>query len=174
MASLNRNYLSIEEFLSLCKSEDIDEKFALDLSAYLHTIGEAVHFHSEDYIILNPKWAMDGIYRILKRKEIENNDGHFTQQQIYSIWEELGYTYPERNLLLSLMVKDNFEVTYKIQGKITEYIAPQLLAAAKPDFQWDKKGSLQFRYFYPFIPKGIITRLIVRLHEAIKYENNKG
>jgi internalin A len=44
----------------------------------------------------------------------------------------------------------------------------------QPDYDWDKKGGLHFRYFYPFIPKGIITRLIVRLHKNIKYQNSKG
>ncbi len=171
---LKVNYVSIQDYLAVCKNVDINEKLALDLSEYQHKIGEIVHFQTEGYVILNPKWALDGVYSVLKRKEIENSDGHFTQKQIYAIWDEAGYSYPEKNLLLSLMVKDNFEVTYKIQGKKDEYIAPQLLAVTQPDYQWNKKGALHFRYLYPFMPKGIITRLIVRLHEAIRYVNGKG
>lgn len=175
---LNVNYITIKEYFSICKEAEIDEKLALDLSGYLHKIGEAVHFQNdytvENYLILNPKWAVDGVYSILKKKEIENNDGHFTKKQVYDIWEQSGYEYAERNLLLSLMVKDNFEVAYKIPNKKDSYIAPQLLSISQPSFNWDKSGALHFRYFYPFMPKGILTRLIVRLHEMIKYEKGKG
>jgi internalin A len=174
LQGLKRNYLYIQEYLDVCKSADIDEKLAIDLSSYLHKIGEVLHFKADNYIILNPKWAMDGIYSILKRKEIEENDGHFTEKQVYDIWEGLNYTLPERNLFLSLMSKDSFEVAYKIPNKKDEYIAPQLLSLTQPDYDWDKAGALQFRYFYPFMPKGILTRLIVRMHEAIKYKDGKG
>lgn len=178
LTSLNVNYVTIHEYFSICKKHGIEERLALDLSAYLHKIGEAVHFQNDhtidDYVILNPKWAVDGVYSILRRKEIEEDDGHFTQQQVYSIWEKAGYSYSERSLLLSLMIKDSFEVAYKIPGKKDEYIAPQLLALTQPDYNWNKNGALQFRYFYPFMPKGIITRLIVRMHEAIKYRHGKG
>jgi internalin A len=174
LRDLKVNYLSIQEYLAVCREADIDEKLAIDLSSYLHKIGEVVHFNADNYIILNPKWAMEGIYSILRRKDIEENDGHFTQQQVYAIWEYLNYSLPERNLFLSLMSKDSFEVAYKIPNKKDEYIAPQLLSLTQPDYAWNKTGALQFRYFYPFMPKGIVTRLIVRMHEAIKYENGKG
>ncbi|HMK26506.1 MAG TPA: leucine-rich repeat protein [Chitinophagaceae bacterium] len=174
LANLKVNYVPIQQYLKVCKKTGIDEKFALDLSSYLHKIGEVVHFKADDYVILSPKWAVDGMYSILKRKDIEESDGHFTQQQVYEIWESAGYTHPECNLLLSLMSKDSFEVAYKIPWKKGEYIAPQLLSLSQPNYHWDKKDALHFRYFYPFMPKGIITRLIVRMHESIKYENGKG
>lgn len=178
LTDLNVNYVSINQYLSICASVNIDEKLALDLSNYLHKIGEIVHFQNDftvgDYVILNPKWAVDGVYSILKRQDIQNEGGHFTQQQVYNIWDEKGYLFAERNLLLSLMVKDSFEVAYKIPGKRDEYIAPQLLSLNQPQYSWNKTGAIQFLYFYPFMPKGILTRLIVRMHESIKYENNKG
>ena len=174
LANLKVNYVVIQQYLAECQAVDIEEKLALDLVSYLHKIGEAVHFKTDDYVILNPKWAVDGMYSILKRKEIEESDGHFTQQQVYEIWKIAKYTHPECNLLLNLMTKDSFEVAYRIPGKKDEYIAPQLLSLTQPNYRWDKIDALYFRYFYPFMPKGIITRLIVRLHEAIKYEKGKG
>ncbi len=174
LEGLGKHYLTLKEYLTICKDAGIDEKFAMDLSAHLHKIGEVVHFKTDDFIILNPKWAVDGVYSILKRKDIAENDGHFTQKQVYDIWEVNEYSYPERNLLLNLMTKDSFEVAYKISGIKDEYIAPQLLSLTQPDCEWDRTGTLQFRYFYPFMPKGIVTRLIVRMHDAIKYENGKG
>lgn len=172
------NYLSIEAYLSLCKKAGVDDKFALDLSSYLHKIGEVVHFQSDrtvnNFVILNPKWAVDGIYSILKRKEIVEAEGHFTQKQVYDIWENEKYSFGEKNMLLNLMVKDSFEVAYKIPNKTEEYIAPQLLPLVQPEHEWNKTGAMHFRYLYPFMPKGILTRLIVRLHEDIKYVGGKG
>ena len=174
LKSSGKHYLTLSEYLAICKRASVDEKLAMDLTAHLHKIGEVVHFKTDDFIILNPKWAVDGVYSILKRNDIEKNGGHFTQEQVYEIWGANGYSYQERNLLLNLMTKDNFEVAYKILGGKDEYIAPQLLSLIQPDFAWDKAGALHFRYFYPFMPKGILTRLIVRLHDAIKYENGNG
>jgi internalin A len=178
LTSSNINYIPINEYLALCKNAGVEEKFALDLSNYLHKIGEAVHFQNDhtvnSFVILNPKWAVDGIYSILKRNDIADNGGHFIQQQVYAVWEKEGYTFGEKNMLLNLMVKDSFEVAYKIPGKADEYIAPQLLPLVQPEHKWDKIGALHFRYLYPFMPKGIVTRLIVRLHEDIKYVNGKG
>lgn len=178
LMDLGINYIKIENYFELCKKADVEEKFALDLSNYLHKIGEVVHFENDrtvnNFVILNPKWAVDGIYSILKRKDIEVRGGHFTQQQVYDIWQKEGYAYSEKSMLLNLMVKDNFEVAYKIPSKADEYIAPQLLPLVQPPYEWGKADALHFRYLYPFMPKGIVTRLIVRLHEYIKYQDGKG
>ena len=53
------------------------------------------------------------------------------------------------------------------------YIAPQLLPKEKPrTFQWEtNKNTLQYVYEYPFMPKGIIGRLIVKVNEEIEKRN---
>ncbi len=172
----NINYISITEYLDLCKKANVEKQFALDLSNYLHKIGEVVYFQNDQtvdsFVILKPQWAVDGIYSILKTKEIESSGGHFKQKQVYDIWEKDGYSAQEKSMLLNLMAKDSFEVAYKIPSKKDEYIAPQLLPFIQPDYEWDKTDILHFRYLYPFMPKGIITRLIVRLHENIKNDMN--
>jgi hypothetical protein len=47
------------------------------------------------------------------------------------------------------------------------FVAPQLLTPAKPDYQWDDSGNLVMRYDYDVMPKGIVRRLIVALHDLI-------
>ena len=85
-----------------------------------------------------------------------------------------GYKDSECRLLLNLMLKNNFELCYKIDHapQIT-YIAPQLLPGVKPAYDWDSLDNLYFRYQYQFMPKGIISRLIVRLNVWIDCENKK-
>jgi hypothetical protein len=80
-----------------------------------------------------------------------------------SIWSD--YTRTERTKLLGLMKKENFEICYPIGNG--SYIAPQLLENVRPQYTWDKTDSLKFQYGYKFLPKGVITRLIVRLNEFI-------
>ena len=69
-----------------------------------------------------------------------------------------------RQELLRLMQR--FELCYRLQGE-GEYIAPQLLSTLQPKYDWSEPGGITVRYEYDFMPKGVITRLIVSLHHLI-------
>ena len=49
-----------------------------------------------------------------------------------------------------------------------EFIAPQLLTTSEPELGWDNTGNLQLRYQYEFMPKGLLSRFIVRLHRYVQ------
>lgn len=86
--------------------------------------------------------------------------------------------------LIHLMIK--FELCYELRsikeksfaanilstftGKMIRkvYLAPQLLSIKKPEYVFPKLGLLHIRYIYEIMPKGIMARLIVRLHNYIK------
>ena len=68
--------------------------------------------------------------------------------------------------LLELMAQ--FELCYQLPHKREEFIVPALLSPDKPAYTWADKSQLQLRYEYTFMPKGIVTRLIVRLHRYIE------
>jgi hypothetical protein len=71
--------------------------------------------------------------------------------------------------LLALM--QNFELCYELrESKPTAWLAPQLLPAAKPKALdgWGKPEDLVLRYRYDFLPKGMISRLTVRLHRFVR------
>ncbi|MEZ4964703.1 MAG: COR domain-containing protein [Saprospiraceae bacterium] len=60
------------------------------------------------------------------------------------------------------MTKSNFDICYK--SREGNYVVALLLPDTAPPFNWQKKiGALQFRYQYPIMPKGLISRLIVRV-----------
>src|SRR4029077_2328576 len=138
-------------------------------SRYMHNLGILLHFQDDsslsNFVILNPQWAVNAVYQILSNRALEASEGRFTKNWLFKAWEEKGFTYQERNQLLNLMKKNNFELCYQLSSSDeTEYIAPQLLPTAKPSYDWDSRSNLQFRFQYRFMPKGIIARLIVRLH----------
>jgi hypothetical protein len=50
------------------------------------------------------------------------------------------------------------------------YIAPQLLSDNEPEYNWNEQNNLVIRYFYEFMPKGLLSRFIVQRHKQI--DNN--
>ena len=61
-----------------------------------------------------------------------------------------------------------FQLCYEIPECRNTFIAPQLLAENQPEYNWDESNNLILRYAYPaFMPKGIVTRFIVAMHEYI-------
>ena len=59
-----------------------------------------------------------------------------------------------------------FQLCYALETD-QAYIAPQLLSSEQPSYPWDPAGGLVLRYEYGFLPKGIVTRLIVAMHRLI-------
>ncbi len=98
--------------------------------------------------------------------------GKFNRGWLFNKWNQAGYNFPEKNYLLNLMKKDHFELCYQLYGTDDEYILPQLLPSEKPNYKWNEHQNLQLRFEYPFMPKGIITHLIVRLYTYLDRDEN--
>ncbi len=174
-----RNHLTLHEFKTLCEQHDIrSETDQLTLSGYLHDLGVILHFQHDpqlaDTLFLNPQWVVAAVYGVLDSDHAKRNKGRFTKRWMFEQWQARGHDFSECNKLLSLMLKNNFELCYGLEGGKEEYIAPQLLPSTRPQYEWSSAGNLHFRLQYPFMPKGIITRLIVRLHEWIESESGEG
>lgn len=167
--SENYNHISDEKLKEICKKRGIDDDLSINnLNAFLHDLGVILNFQDDrnlrDFVVLNPEWAVDAVYCILKDDRIDKNAGRFDEKFLSEVWSS-KYTQTEQKNLLGLMMKDNFEICYEYtKGK---FIAPQFLKDLKTDFGFDNSDSLKFQFHYDFMPKGIITRLIVRLNEYI-------
>lgn len=146
-------------------SDEADQRL---LSTYLHRLGVMLHYQDDlyldDFVILRPQWAVDAVYSILKDKQVQKNHGRFTVEDLRKLLHD--YQSEERRQLLSLMLKDKFEICYPT-NRSGEYIAPHLLPSAQPAYEWDSTQTMKFRYQYPFLPVGLISRLIVRLSDDI-------
>ena len=164
-----RNYISLEEYLKICEDNGFNQlKDKLQLSGYLHDLGVCLHFQDspllKNTVILKPEWGTDAVYKVLDDKQVINNLGRFTTNDLDNIWSDEQYQFKQAELL-ELMIR--FKLCYQIPGTQDTYIAPQLLTKTKPGYNWDIKNNLILRYSYQFMPKGIITRLIVILHQYI-------
>jgi internalin A len=171
----NKKYIYLKEYFNICHRFDIkSEKDCLLILNYLRKLGNILNFYEDpnlrNTIILDFNWVFNAIYAILLDKDVKNKskNGTFSINDLSNIWNSIGLNFDEQNELLQLMLKDNFELCYKIPESKDEYIIPLLLPEIKPDYYWDNRNILRFRFQYPFMPNGIISRLIVRFHEFIE------
>ncbi len=164
------NYISTRRFSAICTNHGITEEAdQWLLSGYLHQLGSLLHFQNDrglrSYLILKPQWAVDGVYSFLSEESISRNGGRFNEGQFIQLLGGKGYSRDEADLILQLMTKNNFDICYEASSG--NYVAAQLLPDNAPAYQWYPKEVLQFRYQYPIMPKGLLSRLIVRLSEYI-------
>jgi len=154
------------------------------MTEYLHQLGSLLHFQSEednllDLIVLSSEWVVEGVYTVLKNERIkEKLKGKFTAKDMTNILcanqykigdKEKEYSKIDAQKILQLMSKNNFDICYKSESG--KYVAAQLLPDDRPtNFRWNKSynAALQFRYQYPIMPKGLMSRLIVRLSEYLE------
>ena len=137
------------------------------MSGYLHDLGVCLHFQGDvllkETVILKPEWGTDAVYRVLDDDEVVRNKGRFKREDVERIWSDSKYTGMHAELLQLMM---NFKLCYEIKGT-GEYIAPELLGKNQPEYDWDEADNLIMRYTYEFMPKGIVTQLIVAMQASI-------
>ncbi|MEH2360237.1 COR domain-containing protein [Nostoc sp.] len=164
-----RNYIGLDEYLNICQQNGFTQrKDKLQLSSYLHDLGVCLHFQEDPLlnktVILKPKWGTHAVYKVLDNEKVIRNLGSFIRSELANIWceDEYGTMHDE---LLRLMI--NFKLCYEIPGSQGKYIAPQLLSANQPFYDWNETNNQILRYTYKFMPKGIITQFIVAMHKFI-------
>jgi Leucine-rich repeat (LRR) protein len=173
------NYITQEDYFAVCLSHQMEKENALFLSDYLHDLGIILHFRQDpvlaDTVILKPEWATDAVYALIDSLETQNNKGRFNRADLGRYWNQGIYPADKHTQLLRLIEK--FELCFNIMGT-DDYIIPELLPSQHPDIDreaYRSRDNLRLDYSYDFMPAGIITRFISRLHYLIRadhYWNN--
>ncbi len=174
LENLGRNWITEDEFYKICISEGLDDANISLLDWYLHQLGVILHFNDriglKNIVILKPKWATEAFYNILSTKSVRNREGVLLHSELEHIWDKETYPSVIFPQLMELMNK--FELAYELSDK-SKYLVPELLPSYSFDFTWDEKDNLRFYYCYDyFLPPGIITRFIVRMHQDIDKKEN--
>lgn len=173
-----RNFISLEEYLEICKECGIDDNqnpdtssgktLALHLSEYLHDIGVFLHYQEnlilKKIIILNPSWVTHGVYKVLDDPVIQKNLGSFASGDLIRIWEGSDY-HSSQDELIELM--QQFNLCYKLKHQNT-FIIPKLLPEESPNYKWNSESNIVMKLHYQkFMPKGLLSRFIVQTHRYI-------
>ncbi|MGE0477901.1 MAG: COR domain-containing protein [Nitrospirales bacterium] len=164
-------YISQEDYFKIYGQHlEFDHTKALHLSRYLHDLGVFLHFQDDRLlrrmVILQNSWATDAVFRILDDPTVVKHFGHFTLLDCERVWATSAYAnmHPE---LLALMEK--FELCYALRDQEDTWLAPQLLSPSVPQVAagWAEIGDLVLSYRYGFLPKGLISQLMVRMHRFV-------
>ena len=118
------DHISDKKYYEICADHGLLAERADYLSRYFHDLGVTVHYSQDPLlkktVVLNPDWAVDGVYNVLDTPSIEERQGRFNKRDLAKIWKEDKYA-DQQPELLALM--ENYELCFKLPGR-EEYIAP--------------------------------------------------
>ena len=172
--------LDYDRYLEICKEIKLSEGSAITLLSWLHNTGTVFHqgelFHNK--IILDQKWALEGIYLIFKRNwvyhMIKNANGVVTLKSLEGPWAQ--YEPADRKLFLSMM--ESCEICFKMEESpddvrylIPEYLPEEKSYAIAQHWQEEADGDLRFRYWYLFFHSAFMMRFIARAGRLTKNYN---
>ncbi|MBN9299187.1 MAG: hypothetical protein J0I41_19455 [Filimonas sp.] len=164
-----KNYISESQYLEICRKHYRKTESALYLSEYFHDLGVLLHFQDDielkDTVILNHEWLTNGVYKLLDDQNVIDQKGRFTIDDLKRIWSEEEYKHKIRELL-TLMKNKKFDLCFELSQN--EYLIPRLLPVDEIEHTWQTvPENLKFEVHYKFMPKGILTRLIVKMNQDI-------
>ncbi len=166
-------FISLERYKEICLDEKIEEKSGQDtLVDFLHDLGIILHFDDlglKDVHVLEPKWVTEAVYKIINSPIAARHKGILKPAFLDKILKQNkrgDYYYPpdKYHYIIELMKK--FEICYQLEKG--EVLIPDLLEVEESEFKFDYAGSLKFLFEYDFLPRSVMPRFIVRMHNDIK------
>jgi len=169
IATIDKNFITFNEFKKYCKDNGEEEDTAQSLLAgYLHDLGIALNYGDDprlkDTHVLNPHWVTNGIYKILNSDLLEENKGEISLKDLSSILNKRNYPVKMHRFLMDLMKK--FELCFNFPDDDRHYLIPELLDKQEPAATkgFKPEESLNFQYNYSVLPVGLLPRFIVRTY----------
>lgn len=163
----NSDYIGMKEFTDVCISHGVTEVAdQRTLLQFLHDLGVVLNFADlplRDTNVINPAWITDGVYRIVNAPVLVENGGGLEISQLSELLDPIRHPPEKHNFVVELMRK--FEICYEISK--FKYLLPGLLPVEQPDFKPVSQECAIFRLQYEFLPKSVMPRFIVRMHDEI-------
>ncbi len=165
-------YISQEAYFKIYgRHLEFNRLKALHLSRYLHDLGVFLHYQDDPLltrtVILQNQWATEGVFRLLESETVKTRNGQFTHEDCQRIWS--GVDYVDMHLELRALM-EKFELCYALADVENTWLAPQLLSPSRPQLPiaTPNPEDLILWYRYDFLPKGLINRLMVRMHRFVQ------
>ncbi len=172
----SKPHVPYRNYLQVCARVSVEESEAKRLSRYLHDLGMILHFQDDpllnETIILKPEWGTDAVYKVLDAEVVQKRNGILYSDDLPKIWNN-HLLYPKDKYPTILRLMANFELAFPF-GDGTRYIVAGFLSPREVEYEnWKPQDPLRFEYHYEFMPAGMVTRLIVRMHEYLIEHNGE-
>ncbi|MCK4763980.1 MAG: leucine-rich repeat domain-containing protein [Candidatus Aminicenantes bacterium] len=173
LENMKKHYISYKEYEEICSEAGIAEESSRDvLVDFLHDLGVALHFRElalEDTHVLEPEWATGAVYKIINSSQLAESKGILTTTQLPQILKKNkgeNFDYPKDKYPYIIQLMRKFEICYKMNKN--RVLFPDLLPVEEVEFDFDYENALRFVLEYDFLPRSVMPRFIVKMHEDIE------
>jgi internalin A len=170
------NFITFDRFRTICRMHNItNPRVIRTLSGYFNRIGVFTHYIDDpvlsERIYLNSNWLVNTVYEVLDNERVKEKKGRLIESDVQKIWQKQELDF-EINKFTQLM--HNFGLMYHVPNS-KEYVVPEHLPTDQPYDKWEYEhfpDILHFIYeFDKYMPKGLMSRLIVSLNNYINDHN---
>ncbi len=172
LENLDKDFISISEYASICGKENIwEETDKTQLLGLLHNLGIVLNFREHPILqstnILNPHWVTEGIYALLSDDTLKvKTKGILTHPDLSRILDSTKYPSHRYNCLTELM--GEFQLCFPLSHcNAPTFLIPGILPKEEPKNTELEGETLEFQYHYRILPDSILSRFIVLMHEKI-------
>ena len=153
---------------------DPDEQRAL--LRLLHDLGTVVAHGLEEgapasmrrITLLDPNWLTTAIYTILNEPTVlRDQAGEFEAGQLNDWLDPAAYPEAWHEFILDMMTDEEIGLYFELPHARGHYLIPEAMSPNAPNLAWWPEDSLRFRYRYDFLPRRLVTSLIVHAHELL-------
>ncbi len=163
-----RDFLSYDHYLDLCRQHEItSESEQQTLIDFLHDLGLVIHFDQKvlrETNVINPKWLTEAVYKLITAPQVIQQQGTLFTRQLKDLLDTRLYPSHKHDYLLELLKK--FELGYAVGAD--QFLLPNVFPVQEPTFSFDYTHALHFVLDYDFLPKAVMSRFIVRMHQDIQ------
>jgi len=175
LENMTGHFISYREYREICENKDInDESSQTTLVNFLNDLGVVLHFKDlalKDTYVLEPKWVTQAVYKIINSNKLATGSGVLELNLLDDILKQKtdnDFYYPPDKYMYLIELMKKFELCYQLNEDCV--LIPDILEVEEKSFDFDYKSSLKFIIAYDFLPRSVMSRFIVNMHQDIKNE----
>jgi internalin A len=177
-AAEEARYLERAAFIQLCEAGDepalriTNPALQRSLLQLLHDLGTVVAHGLERersdaaraVTLLDPNWLTEAIYRLLNSKQILDQGGTFSRDDMAAELDSERYPPERHGYIVDMMQEPEIGLCFRLPGRGERWLIPECLPTFGPDVEGFFAGALRFRFRYEFLPIGLVPRFIVEAY----------
>lgn len=164
------SYIELKKKITELNPESFSSKDDIeDCLKFFHDIGIILWYYKEDnlkdWVILNPGWSVEAVYKIIDDEKILNQKGIILKVDFERVWRDKKYD--DKHTILKDMLAV-FKIAFPKKHNTSDFIIPARLISIPRENIWnDNVSDLHLEYRYEFMPKGIVNQISAELSRYI-------